>query len=142
MGAVNDSIVQSGAYIRSMGVKRGNSFLIKKSFPLTVIVFCERRWHLKNQEATVKLQRELVFLHASYFRRFEDIVQTMKLFGQNEQQDIVWPGLIRVFQHDFGQNTGAVHQFTGIGLHRFQVHDFLLSLYPFTAPDPGDIQQQ
>lgn len=77
MGAVNDSIVQPGAYIRSMNVKRGNSFLIKKSFPLTVIIFSGRRWPLENQEATVKLQRELVFPHPAVFSRFEDIVQTM-----------------------------------------------------------------
>lgn len=34
MGAVNDSIVQSGAYIRAMDVKRGNSFFDKKEFPV------------------------------------------------------------------------------------------------------------
>ncbi|SUG56347.1 Uncharacterised protein [Salmonella enterica subsp. diarizonae] len=54
---------------------------------------------LRAQEATVKLQRELVFPHPAVFSRFEDTVQTMELFGQNEQQNIVWPGLIRIFQH-------------------------------------------
>ncbi|MNO04673.1 hypothetical protein D3C81_2257830 [compost metagenome] len=74
------------------------------------------------------------------FSRLEDIPQALELFGQEEEQNIVRPGLIRVLQHHTRQNTGTVHQLTGIRLNRFQIHDFLLSLGPVAAPYPGDIQ--
>ncbi len=47
----------------------------------------------------MELQRELVFLHAPDFSRFENITQALELLGEDKQKDKIRPNLIRIFQH-------------------------------------------
>ncbi|HDC2661924.1 TPA: hypothetical protein O7142_004482 [Salmonella enterica] len=47
----------------------------------------------------MELQRELVFLYAPDFSRFENITQALELPGEDKQKDKIRPNLIRIFQH-------------------------------------------
>lgn len=47
----------------------------------------------------MELQRELVFLHAPDFSRFENITQALELLGEDKQKDKIRPNHIRIFQH-------------------------------------------
>ncbi|WP_170916527.1 hypothetical protein [Salmonella enterica] len=47
----------------------------------------------------MELQRELVFLHAPDFSRFENITQALELLSEDKQKDKIRPNLIRIFQH-------------------------------------------